>query len=56
MTIKKRKCYLCGADLTSKQYNKVTYKGAVRIVCVGVCSKKLSEIYIKEAQANGKAD
>lgn len=48
MTAKKRQCFLCGENLTSKQYDKVMYRKMVRIVCPGKCSAKLSAMFIKD--------
>jgi len=42
MPKKKRKCFICGADLTQKNYAQVFDKanGKVVIVCPGACYKK----------------
>lgn len=48
MSSKKRKCYVCGANLTDKQCCRVTENGVIRIVCPGKCAAKLSAFYLKE--------
>lgn len=58
MSLKRRKCYECNADLTSKQYDKIPYKGQVRICCAnGKCGKAIAlKILMERRKANATGD
>lgn len=44
MSARKRKCYVCGADLTSKQIETIMFKNQLRICCPGKCSEKIKKV------------
>lgn len=48
MNARRRKCYVCGLDLTSKQISREMYKGQVRICCVGKCADTVRALFRKE--------